>query len=327
MADEKQSALSRQGPFGEFMSAVEQRRTAIEQVLPKPYTVDRFVKQIEFAFIRAPKLLECTKFSVIDSVLRLAELGLDPSGNLGSGYLAPFRLKGQLTCVPIPGYRGLIDLATRSEVVKGIKAELVYWGTDEHPEWADEFDVEEGDRPRLWHKPWKPSSREEEQAFLAAQMKTAKGDKMNDPRPVRAAYAVATLPNKERQFKLLYLPELERIRLRAPGGKSEYTPWATDRGAMYRKSPIRAICNQLALSPLKASLLVKALEMDEQAEAQDRDEQAEEEKHAPEKSATERLKQDFKRPKPEPEPEDAQVVAEPPDDVPLPTLKDQPKKP
>lgn len=275
-------------------------RTQIELVLPKHLTVDRFVQQVMFAMAKNPDLQKCDKPSVFNSCMALAELGLDPSGALGSGYLVPF--KG--VCTPIPGYRGLIDLAVRSGEVKAMKANVVFWG--------DEFDIDEGDRPRLHHKPKIPQSQADEKAFENHQ---SAGN-------VRGAYAVATLPGGYKQFHWMTWRELEGVRLRAPGGKSERTPWATDRVQMYKKCPIRQIVKHLPLSPVKASLLMRAEQIEEANErlvSDMGDEDVTDKKQA--KGAAERFRQSLRNE----EPEEADIQ-QPPDDVVLPTKADEPKK-
>lgn len=289
-------------PIDNWTAAIETIRVKIEKVLPTHLTVDRFVQQVIVAMSKNERLMECDKASVFHSVMALAELGLDPSGALGSGYLVPF--KG--VCTPVPGYRGLIDLAVRSGDVKGIKAEVVFWG--------DAFDLEEGDKPRLFHKPLIPKSRDEEL-------------KMKDhrtPDNVRGAYAVATLVGGTRQFCFMPFSDLELVRLRAPGGKSNHTPWFTDRVEMYKKCPVRRLVKQLPLSPVKASLLMRAEQMEEENEKIVSTLGADEDLGAAKpKTGLDSLKETLR--KSAPAPEDAEFVStdnyrgeEPPPDVELP---------
>jgi phage RecT family recombinase len=280
-------------------------RVQIENVLPKDIrhlSVERFVQQVLVAMSKNPSLMDCDKNSVFQSVIAMAELGLDPSGALGSGYLVPF--KG--VCTPVPGYRGLIDLAVRSGDVKAIKAEVVFWG--------DEFALEEGDKPRLWHKPMIPQSKDDEK-------------KMEDHRSsdnVRGAYSVATLAGGVKQFCFMTFKELETVRLRAPGGKSERTPWFTDRVEMYKKSPIRRIVKQLPLSPIKASALIRAEQIEEDNERVVEKMGSDEDVAVKPKTVADGLKAALRKDK-SPPPEDAQFVStdeykseEPPTDVILP---------
>ena len=50
------------------------------------------------------------------------ELGLEPGGALGEGYLVPYGS----TCQFIPGYRGLIALARRSGQIVSLEAHVVH---------------------------------------------------------------------------------------------------------------------------------------------------------------------------------------------------------
>jgi recombination protein RecT len=272
----------------ELMLSIDSRRVEIEKVLPKHMTTERFVAQVRQALARNQDLQRCSPFSIVDSVMKLADLGLDPSGTLGSAYLVPF--KG--VCTPVPGYRGLIDLAVRSGEVLAIKAEVVFWG--------DEFDWVEGDKPSLYHKPWYPKTPEEEE--------------QQGERKVRAAYAIATLPNKQKQFVVMTFRDLESVRLKAPGGKSSSTPWATHRVEMYKKCPIRRLVKQLPLSPVKARELGRALEIEEEQEVSNQEEQKQESQAQVVNLGTQRLKEQLAS---KPEPEDADWVATP-DTVPEP---------
>lgn len=283
-------------------------RPKLEKVLPQWLTVDRFVQQALVAMSKNQAIMDCDRNSVFHSLMALAELGLDPSGALGSGYLVPF--KG--VCTPVPGYRGLIDLAVRSGEVKGIKAVNVFWG--------DELDVMEGDRPRLHHKPLLPMSKEQEREL----------ENHRRPENLRGAYMVATLPGGNKQF--LYMPfgDLEKVRLRAPGGKSERTPWFIDRLEMYLKCPIRKGVKQLPLSPVKASLLMRAEQIEEANEklVDEKGADGEEDAQKPMKGA-DALKAALRKTKAEPE--DAEYMstddynAPPPDDVVLPKPDEPPK--
>lgn len=229
--------------FDSTFGAIKARSAQLQRILPpNAMIIERFLGLCSLALARNSDLLRCSQPSILDSVFRAAQLGLDPSGALGSAYLVPF--KGE--CVFVPGYRGLIDLMVRTGEVKGVKSVLVYWG--------DEFDMEEGDKPRLFHKPWYPKTLDEQRQTLAVD------------REVRGAYAVAKLPSRETQFKWMDFKALEAIRKRAPGGNSQKTPWFTDRPEMYAKCPVRAISKQIAINPVKAGLLAMAESFDDQAD-------------------------------------------------------------
>lgn len=226
-----------------MMVTVQAHKQTIEKVMPKDLgmDLDRFEVQVRLALNKNPALLACTPTSIVQSVVTAAELGLDPSGRLGSGYLVPYKD----TCQFIPGYRGLIDLAARSGEVATIRAEIVFWG--------DEFDYELGDRPRLHHKRATPQTPEEARTW---KKKTADD--------VRAAYCVSEMKNKAKQFTVMERWELDLIKARSPGARSGKSPWnhPDDILEMYRKCPVRKHVKTLPLSPSKAKLLARAIEID-----------------------------------------------------------------
>jgi recombination protein RecT len=79
--------------------------------------------------------------SLFASILHCAELGLNPSQEVGEFFFIPF--KGNIT--PILGYKGLITLLYRSNKIKKIWAECVFEG--------DDFEYELGLEPKLTHIP------------------------------------------------------------------------------------------------------------------------------------------------------------------------------
>ena len=201
------------GPLATLKDLLDKAKTSIAAVLPKHLTPDRLIKVALVACSRTPKLLECTPSSVLQSVMTAAELGLDPSGALGSAYLVPY---GN-TCTLIVGYRGLIDLARRSGEIESIEAHLVHA--------ADLFVCEFGLNPRLVHTP---------------------DFDVEDRGPVRLVYAVAKLKGGGYQVEVMSFAEIERIRKRSKAGNSG--PWVTDWNEMARKTVVRRICKYLPLS-------------------------------------------------------------------------------
>ncbi len=101
---------------------------SISEVLPKYLTPERMAKLVLTAANRTPDLLKCTQESLIEAILRSAELGLDCSGTLGEAYLIPYynNSKKVHECQFIAGYRGLAKLARNSGEVKRIEAEVIH---------------------------------------------------------------------------------------------------------------------------------------------------------------------------------------------------------
>ncbi len=205
-------------------------RKSMEDIIPKHLSVERLIKMALVAASRQPKLFQCTKESILQSVMRGAELGLDVSGSLGQAWLVPFynsKLRA-LEAQFIPGYRGLIDLARRGKQVSSIEAHLIY----EH----DEYELIYGTEPKLFHKP----------------------KLQGDPGPVMAAYMVAVLADGTKQVEVMTLAQLEEVRKRSKAASEG--PWVTDRDEMYRKTVVKRGVKYLPMS----TEMAKAIEYDDE---------------------------------------------------------------
>src|SRR5436190_12140398 len=89
---------------------LQEMKPAIAAVLPKHLTPERMAMIAFTAMRRTPKLMLCTKESIIGAIMTAAMLGLEPSGPLGHGALIPYGTECQFQ----PMYQGLLDLARRS---------------------------------------------------------------------------------------------------------------------------------------------------------------------------------------------------------------------
>lgn len=115
----------------------------IEKALPSVMTPERFTRIMTSAVSNNPKLAQCDAMSFISAMMTAAQLGLEPNTPLGQAYLIPYGKQCQFQL----GYKGLIDLAYRSDQVKTIMAQTVYEN--------DEFDFSFGLEPTLKHIPAK----------------------------------------------------------------------------------------------------------------------------------------------------------------------------
>jgi recombination protein RecT len=59
-------------------------------VLPRHLSADRLVSVTIACISRTPDLLACTRDSVLNSLMQAAQLGVEPTGVLGSAYLVPY---------------------------------------------------------------------------------------------------------------------------------------------------------------------------------------------------------------------------------------------
>ncbi|KKL68058.1 hypothetical protein LCGC14_2128800, partial [marine sediment metagenome] len=163
-------------------------RKQFEMALPKWLSVDRLLRIIFSATIKNPRILDCTKESILRAVMQCAQTGLEPI--LGRAYLIPYHNSKKINdkwvkvweCEFQPGYQGLVDLARRSGEIKDVFAMVVYEN--------DDFDMEYGTNRKLEHRP------------------TIKGD----PGEPIGAYAVWELKDGTKPFEFMPLHELYKRR-------------------------------------------------------------------------------------------------------------------
>lgn len=215
---------------------LEQIRPQLEQMLPKQMDPDRFLRVVTGALLRDPKILQCDRVSIFRAVLEAGQLGLEPTGLLGSAYIVPYRVKGVLQAQLIPGYRGLIDLARRSEQVEAIWAHTVRA--------KDDFSITLGSEPFVHHTPFiAPGGVDQSDAEAMAEA---------NPGPFTGAYMIAVLRDRQgqpsiRQAEYMSIAEIEAVRKRSRA--SDGGPWVTDYSEMCRKTVVRRGAKYLPLTP------------------------------------------------------------------------------
>jgi len=166
-------------------------------------------------FRKTPRLLECTKDSVLPALYEIASMGLVPG--LGQAYLLPFKnnKRGRYEATLVVGYQGYVELAYRAGKIS-ISAHVVREG--------DYFEWEEGLNPILIHR-----------------VHSELGD------PLLAAYAVARSPNGQTWHLVMEASEVRAIRERSKAKDSG--PWKTDEEEMWKKTPVRRLFKMLPKSP------------------------------------------------------------------------------
>ncbi len=207
------AAIQKTGEVKTLAQFLEVRQSHLAEVLPKSkaLTPEKLIKLAVLATKKQPLLQKCSMDSIFIALLQCAELGLEPSGTLGSAYLVPY---GQ-TCQLIIGYRGLIDLARRSGSLRQIEARVVHE--------KDAFKVSFGLDPKLEHTPYLDG----------------------DPGKARLVYCVAQLADGAKHVEVMTVDEVRRIenRSRGKGG-----PWSTDWEEMAKKTVARRACKWLPMS-------------------------------------------------------------------------------
>lgn len=189
----------------------------LEKLLGPSLTVEAFETATMTYLRMQPKLYECNPYSIVGGLRLGAQLGLS-LGPLDHFYLVPF--KGEATF--ILGYKGMVELAYRSGLVRRVSASVVRDG--------DRFEFRYGTRAVLDHTPTGPPGERE----------------------WTAVYAVAELTNGGKPFEVLYPEDVEARRKRSPAAKLNAGPWMTDTEAMWRKSAVRALQRWLPQTPQSA---------------------------------------------------------------------------
>lgn len=126
---------------------------AFKATLPKHIDFGRFCRIVLNAMTSTSKLLECDPNSFLLSVMRAAQLGLEPDGLMGQAYLIPYGKNVQLQI----GYKGYITLARQSGEISFITAEAVHEN--------DDFDLNIFATPRF--SPYLKGDRGELLGFIA----------------------------------------------------------------------------------------------------------------------------------------------------------------
>lgn len=212
---------------------LEKAKASIAEMLPKHMSADRVIRSALATVARNPTLLQCTAQSIVSSVALAAELGLEPSGTLGSAYLVPFKdgKDGKMKAQLIPGYRGLIDLAKRGGEVINIEARIVHE--------KDEFEIVYGTETRITHKP----------AVI------------DEPGNMICVYSIARLKDGSTQVEMMTAKQVLGIKARSKS--RDNGPWKTDFEEMARKSCVKRLVKYLPLS----IELARAMQTDDDIEA------------------------------------------------------------
>ncbi len=184
----------------------------LAKALPRHMSSERMARIALTEFRKNPELGKCTPHSLFGSLLTASQLGLEP-GPLGHCYLIPY--KGQVSLQL--GYRGMLELVSRSDKVDSVYAYAVYKG--------DEFTYKLGTDPLVEHI---PGANTDDDALIAV-------------------YAVAhikgsTIP----RIEVMNRKQVDAIRARAQARSNG--PWVTDYAEMARKTVLKKLCKTLPLA-------------------------------------------------------------------------------
>lgn len=96
-------------PVTKFSNFMEKLKPQLALALPKHLTSDRMTRLALTAFSTSNQLQKCSHQSIAAAIMTAGQLGLEPGVN-GAGYLIPYKD----TCTFVPGWKGLVDLVSRS---------------------------------------------------------------------------------------------------------------------------------------------------------------------------------------------------------------------
>ncbi len=154
-------------PIDQLRSDLESKRETLLATLPSHLNDARFLESAARCCIDNPGLLDCTRVSLFMSIAEAASMGLELGESLGLAYLVPFKNRGVSEATLVPGWKGIKELAYRSE-----KLAVFDWCVVRP---NDEFDFEKGTEQFLKHKP--ASGQSEDWTHVWAMGETVYGGK------------------------------------------------------------------------------------------------------------------------------------------------------
>lgn len=200
----------------EIVELMQSQKDAFDEVLQKSITKERFVRIALSAFRNTPKLMECSKVSLVNALMNSAALGLEPNTPLGLSYLIPRNSRDGMQVRFEIGYKGLLDLARRSGQIVTIHADVVRA--------EDFYEAWHGSQAHLKHVPFRAGDRG----------------------AVVTYYAYAKL--KDGGFQFVEMPPLDIEAIRQRSQAKDSGPWVTDYEAMAKKTVLKQLCKLLPQS-------------------------------------------------------------------------------
>jgi recombination protein RecT len=231
--DNKQLEKSNSQSIGAFLKEKEKQ---IGMALPRHLTADKLMRIALTEINRNQLLKQCTRESLVSSIIQSSQLGLYPDSITGEAYLIPYKnnKNGNYECQFMVGYQGLLTLAYRSSQIVNVFAKEVCIN--------DFFEFEFGTNSILKHKPCKED----------------RGDTIY-------YYAIAILKNGGSQFEVMSKSDIEKHKKHSKSSNSNYSPWATHYDEMAKKTVIKQLLKLLPRSSEDMNLF-KAISLDNQAD-------------------------------------------------------------
>lgn len=186
-----------------------------DEVLAGMMPAKRLIRTMCVSIEKTPKILDCSRQSVINSAMTAAVLGLEVDGATGQAFLIPFKDKCQL----VIGYKGFNTLGARARMT--ITGDVVREG--------DEFDYDEGEGWVRFKRSLAPTA---DRRIIAAWAKAA----ANDRPPI---------------VTVLSIDDILAVKRKSPGARKADSPWNDESigfPAMAAKTAKRRLARSTPLS-------------------------------------------------------------------------------
>lgn len=195
----------------------------------------RTLRGAMMAITRTPRLLDCTRVSLLGAIMQGNELELSFDPYMNEAHLVPYNNKktGKLECQFQVGYKGVERLCRNSGEVVTIEAEVVRE--------KDKYEYELGLHETLKHIPC--------------------SDK--DAGEIIGTYAIATLRDASKRFKWLWRWQLDAVKNMSPSARAGAGSWIGHFAAMCEKTAKKRMGKDLPMS-VKAQ---RAIALDDMADA------------------------------------------------------------
>jgi recombination protein RecT len=204
------------------------KKAQFSMALPKHITADRFLRVTLTAINKTPKLLQCTRESLLSALMDCSQFGLEPDGR--NAHLIPYKNEVKL----IFDYKGMVQLARNSGEVADIHADIVCEN--------DAFEYSYGTEGKLIHKP-----------------------ALSNRGKVTQVYSFVKFKDGAWSYDVMSVEEVEAVKLRSEAWKAykagyiKTTPWLTDWNEMAKKTIFRRHSKWL---PISSEKFKEALEKD-----------------------------------------------------------------
>ena len=224
-------------PITQFKQQLAAMSSQFGVALPSHIKPERFQRVVLTVVQSTPDLLEADRQSLFDSCIKCASDGLIPDGREAALTVFNTKVKrgGRDEWIKkvqyIPMLAGIQKRVRNSGLIDSIQAHVIY--EKDTFEWVQGFDE------RIVHKPFFPGDR---------------------GKPV-GVYAIAKFKDGSRQFEVMDVAEIERIRAASKTG--QFGPWKDWWAEMARKSCFKRLAKWL---PLDADV-DDLIEYDNRAEA------------------------------------------------------------